>query len=149
MPLYDIAGDLIRGNLSQFRPDVKVRVRAVIIGELTHVQLAAIHIQQDARNLPRIVTEVLFHGWHIYKQRVLQDGYSIDDVVDQVTSALCTDSVVSDPKYMTQLQNPNERADRYGNKVRDLAVLECTSRHPRPELFTVVPKGDVIKPPKK
>jgi hypothetical protein len=30
--------------------------------------------------------------------------------------------------------------------VKDLAVLECTAHHPRPELFSVMPKGDKNKP---
>ena len=54
---------------------------------------------------------------------------------------------VHNPK-MTILQNRSARADRYGNLVKDLAVLECTSRHPRPELFSVIPKGDLIRPKK-
>jgi hypothetical protein len=28
-------------------------------------------------------------------------------------------------------------------------VLECSARYPRPELFSVVPKGDANKPNKK
>ena len=148
MPLYGGAGNLIRASLSQFRPDKKVRVKPIIIGELTDIQLAAIHTQQDAKGFPRIIKEILFHGWHIYKQRVLQDGYQINDVIEQITSAICESSVVREPKFMTEMQNPIERDDGYGNKVRDLAIFECTSRHPRPELFTVVPKGDRNKPKK-
>jgi hypothetical protein len=55
-------------------------------------------------------------------------------------------SVLAPNPRMTVLQNPRGRADRYGNVVKDLAVLECTAHHPRPELFSVMPKGDKNKP---
>jgi hypothetical protein len=146
MPLYENAAALIRANLEQFRPDVKVKVKAVAIGTLSDVQLAAIHAKQQEEELPLITGEVLFIGWHIYKSRVLRDGYTIDDVVDQIVSGMSCDSVVLEDASMTAMENPNARLDRYGNDVRDRVVFECTSRHPRPELFGVIPKGD--KPPK-
>jgi hypothetical protein len=37
---------------------------------------------------------------------------------------------------MTALHNRTGRADRYGNTVKDLAMLEATARHPRVELFS-------------
>ena len=47
---------------------------------------------------------------------------------------------------MTVMQNRCPRQDRYGNcTIRDLAVFECTARHPRPELYSVIPKGDLQK----
>jgi hypothetical protein len=51
-------------------------------------------------------------------------------------------------EYQTILENPYPRADRYGNTVKDRAILECSARHPKPELFSVIPKGDRIKPQK-
>lgn len=56
------------------------------------------------------------------------------------------DSVVRTEHYMSAILNPNGRDDGYGNKVRDKAVLECSIRHPRPELYSVVATGDKIKP---
>src|ERR1022692_2780897 len=47
---------------------------------------------------------------------------------------------------MNAVQNPQHRKDKYGNAVSDRGVLECTARHPRPELFSVIPLGDTIKP---
>ncbi|HTW59929.1 MAG TPA: hypothetical protein VMD99_17515 [Terriglobales bacterium] len=148
MPLYENAAALIRANLEQFRPDVKVKVKAVAIGTLSDVQLAAIHAKQQEEELPLITGEVLFIGWHIYKSRVLRDGYTIDDVVDQIVSGMSCDSVVLEDASMTAMENPNARRDRYGNDVRDRVVFECMARHPRPELFGVMPKGDLVKPQK-
>ena len=149
MPLYNGARALIRANLEQFQPRVKARVRGAAIGALTDVQLDAINHNRQAKGLPLISGEVLFIGWHVYKSRILRDGYRIVDVVDRIESAMSSGSVVLGPKHMTAIENPTARADAYGNMVRDRAILECTTHHPRPELFSVVPKGDTIKPQQK
>jgi len=146
MPLHDNARELIRANLEQFDPKIKVKVAAVEIGTLTDAQLAAINAQQDANGLPRSTREIVFHGWHVYKSRIIRDRYTIDDVVDQIVSAMSDNSVVQATEYMTAMENPVPREDRYGNIVNDRVVFECSARHPRPELFSVVPKGDRIKP---
>lgn len=99
-------------------------------------------------NLKPIIAEVVFVGGHIYKSRIVRDAYTIEDVIDQISSAMDEAAEVLDAIYMTILQNPNGRADRYGNFVRDRAILECSTRHPRAELFSIVPKGDKIKPTK-
>lgn len=148
MPLHENAAELIRAHLEQFSPTERVRVKAIVIGDLTETQLATLNDYQDAEHLPRSTGEVLFHGWHIYKSRVLRDGYQIEDVIDQITSAMSSNSIVEASNYMTSMENPVPRADRYGNRVHDKAVLECMARHPRPELYSVIPKGDVTKPPK-
>ena len=88
-------------------------------------------------------------GQHIYNSRIVGDGYTIEDVPDQIASAMAADAVVLDTSPMTGLESPAPRTDRYGNQVRDRLVLECTARHPRPELFSVIPKGDRNKPKKK
>jgi hypothetical protein len=96
-----------------------------------------------------MTAEVLFFGWHIYKSRIIRDGYRVADVIDQIESAMNSDSVVLDLEHMTAIENPTARADAYGNMVKDRAIFECTAHHPRPELFSVVPKGDTIKPRQK
>ena len=55
-----------------------------------------------------------------------------------------------DPRkpHATALINNTPRNDGYGNQVNDLAVLELTSRKPRAELYSVIPKGDDNKPQK-
>jgi len=148
MPLFENAADLIRSNLEQFQLTVKVRVPTVAIGTLTDVQLSAINENRAEERLRPIIAEVLFVGWHVYKSRVLGDGYRIADVIDQIQSAMSEAAVVLDLEHMTAMENPVGRADAYGNLVRDRVVFECTARHPRPELFSVIPKGDRIKPPK-
>jgi len=47
MPLYENAERVIRANLEQFRPDVKVR--PVAIGTLSPAQLAAIHARSKRK----------------------------------------------------------------------------------------------------
>jgi hypothetical protein len=47
------------------------------------------------------------------------------------------------------MQNPNARDDGYGNQVFDRAVFEMTAKKPRAELYSVIPKGDKLKPNKK
>jgi hypothetical protein len=147
MPLRTEAAALIRANLEQIAAGRKARL--VEVGALTPKQLADINKHRAAQGLIPISGEVVFIGKHIYQSRIEKDGYMIEDVIDQMSSAMQSDSLVLDTNKMTAMENPNLRTDRYGNKVRDRAVFECTARHPRPELFSVVPKGDLIKPQNK
>jgi len=115
---------------------------------LSVAQVAAINANRVRLDLNPIIAEVLFVGGHIYKSRILRDGYAIEDVIDQISSAMEDAAIVLDAIHMTAMENPNPRADRYGNLVRDRAVFECSTRHPRPELFSIIPRGDKIKPTK-
>ena len=144
MPLSDNARALIRGNLEQLQTGN--RVRLVVIGALTEAQLEAINGIRRVHGHPPIVAEVVFLGRHVQQSRIKRDGYSIDDVIDQIASAMEAASVVYQTTTMTAMENPTSRADRYGNLVRDRVIFECSARHPRPELFSVVPKGDHVKP---
>jgi hypothetical protein len=143
MPLYADAIQSIRMNLEQIA--CGQRVRAVAIGTLTERQLGAINQSRQLRSnpLPVVIAEVLFIGKHIYNSRVSRDGYTIDDVIDQIISAMDADSRFIPTSRVAAIQNHSLRTDRYGNKVQDLAVFECTARHPRPELFSVIAKGDI------
>ena len=145
MPLFDNAIDLIRRQLEDIQKGN--RVRAIVIGTLTPAQLGTINAERHREGQPPIIDEVLFLGKHLYTSRVTKDGYTIDDVIDQIVSAMHhTAAVVASPK-MTVMQNHAPRADRYGNvAIQDMVVLECTARHPRPELYSVIPKGDLKKP---
>jgi hypothetical protein len=144
VPLSNQARALIRANLEDVQRGK--RARLVVIGMLTEEQLRDINVQRKGRNHPPMEAEIVFVGNHVHKSRIIGDGYAIDDVIDQIDSALDAASVVLKTHKMTAMENPNPRADRYGNSVRDRAVFECSARHPRPELFSVVPKGDCIKP---
>jgi hypothetical protein len=145
MPLYENAFDLMRANFDRIAQGRKPQ--GVIIGTLTTEQLKSVNQLRASHKppLPPVRGEVLFYGRHLYRSRVMSDGYTIEDVLDQVASAMEAASVAAPHSRVTVLQNPYGRTDRYGNVVRDLAVLECTARHPRPELFSVMPKGDKNK----
>ena len=144
MPLLVNARELMRTNLEKIRDGEKVK--AITIGELTEKQLEDINSNRAVDQLPPIVAEVVFVGGHIYKSRVVRDGYTVEDVLDQISSAMDCASVAIKTLKMTEIENPNPRADQYGNLVKDRAVFECSARHPRPELYGVIPKGDKIKP---
>jgi hypothetical protein len=144
MPLSEEAPALIRGNLEQLQ--IGKRVCLVVIGTLTGAQLRAINDERQARGYPSIASEVVFIGRHVYESRIERDGYNIEDVIDQIASGMDAAAVVFPAAGMTAMENPASRADRYGNTVRDRVIFECSARHPRPELFSVVPKGDTIKP---
>ena len=146
MPLYTNAKDLIRKNLEALQ--VGQRVPRVIVGRLTKMQIEAVNAQQAAEDLPLSIDEVVFVGRHIYQRRILEDGYVIDDVIDQIESALSEGSVVIANDYMTAIKNPEARADRLGNLVHDEVILECSKYRPNPDIYSVMPKGDKIKPKK-
>lgn len=147
MPLNSNAADLIRANLEALQNGQ--RVKAVVIGTLTASQLAVLNDYRTAElGLPPSVEEVIFIGAHVYQRRIVEDGYTIDDAVDQLMSAMDAQAVVVTGARLTTIQNHTPRADRYGNQIRDMGTLVCTSKHPRPELYGVSPKGDFNKPPK-
>jgi len=139
----------IRSNLQDLAKGL--RVKPVLIGNLTDIQLDAINRQRLAHGNPLapVIAEVIFFGSHIFKSRVKRDCYTIEDVLAQIESALDSRSIVIESLQMTAMENPVVRLDAYGNKVRDRAIFECTLRHPRPELFSVIPKGDILRPPRK
>ena len=72
----------------------------------------------------------------------------IEDVIEQIESALSEGSVVIANDYMTAIKNPEARVDRLGNLVLDEAILECSKYRPNPDIYSVIPKGDKIKPKK-
>jgi hypothetical protein len=146
MPLYQNALTLIRENLEAIERGGKVK--PVAIGTLTPEQLAAINASRAVLRFPQppVIAEILFLGRHLYNSRIAQDGYTIEDVLDQITAAVDAASTFLPTQKATVIQNHGGRLDRYGNRVQDQAIFECTARHPRPELLSVIPKGDV--PPK-
>lgn len=94
---------------------------------------------------PLECNEIVYIGRHHYQSRS-KDGYNIDDMVKQAESALSVHSCLVPSNRATALENPHQRHDGYGNLVNDRAILELTSKKPRAELFSVIPKGDSIKP---
>jgi len=146
MPLYAHAKDLIRKNLEALQAGQ--RVPRLTVGKLTKAQIEAVNAQQAAEDLPLSIDEVVFVGRHVHKRRILGDGYTIEDVLDQIESALDEGSEVIATEYMTAIKNPVARKDRLGNLVHDEAILECSKYRPNPDIFSVVPKGDKIRPKK-
>lgn len=146
MPLNSNGKDLIRKNLETLQAGE--RVPRVVVGRLTRVQIEAINAQQAAEELPLSIDELVFVGRHIHKRRILEEGYTIEDVIDQIESATGEGSKVIATQYMTATRNPVARADRLGNLVHDEAILECSRYRPNPDIFSVMPKGDKIKPQK-
>ena len=80
-------------------------------------------------------------GRHHYMSRI-QQGYVVEDLLLQIEASLAEDAVPFLRGTMTALQSTRDRCDGYGNNVRDLAVFELSTRKPRAELFSVIPKGD-------
>lgn len=146
MPLSANARDLMRTNLEQIRNGEKAHL--IVIGSLTDAQLTALNALRAAEGFSELTADVVFIGKHIYQSRVAKDGYTIEDVLDQIESAMQVGAAILNTEKMTAIESPAPRADRYGNQVTDRGVFECTARHPRPELYGVVPKGDTIKPQK-
>lgn len=142
MPLNPDAEQLIRQNLETISKGQ--RAPMVTIGKLSKGQVKALNVLRERQNQPALESdEIVFIGRHVYQSRVGKDGYSIDDVVAQIASAL---QDTSNANSATSIVSSQPRDDGYGNKVRDKAVFECTSRRPKLELNSVVPMGDHQKP---
>ncbi|MGD0630146.1 MAG: hypothetical protein ABR987_12370 [Terracidiphilus sp.] len=146
MPLYANGRDLIRKNLAALQAGE--RTPRVVVGRLTKSQIEAVNAQQAEQGLPLSIDELVFVGRHIFQRRMMGDGYTIDDVLIQIESALSEESVVIANEYMTAIKNPGARPDRLGNFVHDEVILECSRYRPNPDVFSVIPKGDKIKPKK-
>lgn len=152
MPLLENAKVSIRDNLTAIARGGKPRV--VEIGYLTLDQLAEINRSRAEVNrlnpplnlIPLENNVIIFLGRHIYNSRS-RDGYTAEDMIVQIGSAMSTESIVTLDKFVSGIYKPIARADGYGNMVYDKGILEITSRRPRAELFSVMPKGDAIKPP--
>lgn len=147
MPLYPNAEQLIRGNLAVIKRGTKPR--PVVVGYLTDIQLGEINAHRKLRNLSPIEKDVVFVGTHVYNSRIVEDGYSDDDLLAQIRSAFSETCRYIHTQKMTVLQNPAQRDGGYGCRVRDELTLECSVRLPRSELFSVVPRGDRNHKPKK
>lgn len=146
MPLLPDAQEIIRANLVLLANGERPKVAT--IGHLSDDHYAIINAQRDKHQLPPLGSpEVVFMGTHLYKSRATGDNYTIDDIIDQIVSAMSDNSMVIATNKMTALKNKQLRSDRYGNQVSDEAVFEMTQRRPKAELFSVIPKGDKNKPP--
>jgi hypothetical protein len=94
---------------------------------------------------PALRSEILFHGSHLFKSRCVENPYTIDQVLEQIQSALSDASVVDPSRPSVVIRNPNKRTDHNGAQVNDEAVFECSGRAPYADLYSVVPEGDGLK----
>ena len=147
MPLFENARALILKNLMKLH-----RGRTawpVAIGCLTDTQLSMLNAERAGRNFKAMTARVLLVGAHIYESRVRRDGYSFDDVILQIESALHHTAMFTPGPSMSEIVSCSERDDGYGNRVIDTAVLGCDSKYPHSELYSIIPKRDHVKPSKK
>lgn len=147
MPLNNDAERLIRANLEAIKNGG--RGRLVVIGTLTPRQLEDLNAAQAKRGFEPMNSEVVFIGRHSYVSRCDGDGYTIEDVIQQITWAMHESALIYTAVKMNALKSQRPRNDGYGNQILDKAVLECTGKYPNPELFSVIPIGDKNKPPRK
>lgn len=147
MPLYLDHEERIRFNLTEIHCGHRPQI--IPIGFFTEKQFLDINVARQEYNLHQLETnEILFLGRHAYISRTA-DGYTIDNIIEQIVSALHETSIAVVTLKMSCTKNTAARQDGYGNFVYDQAVFEMTNRKPRAELFSVIPKGDIIKPSKK
>jgi hypothetical protein len=147
MPLLADAKALILKNLMTVHRNRTAW--PVAIACLTETQLTMLNAERAGRNFKAMTSRVLFVGAHIYESRVRRDGYSFDDVILQIESALQETAVFTPGPSMSQIVSCAEREDGYGNRVIDTAVLGCDAKYPHSELYSIIPKRDHVKPPKK
>ena len=144
MPLYHGAASIVKANLLCIQSGQRPQMRA--IGILTQQQHDQINACRAAIGYPLLeMPEILYIGRHHFTSRSA-DGYSIDDMWLQIEWALQESSVAYAHTKMTGIQAVSYREDGYGNRVMDKAVFELLSRKPRAELYSVIPKGDLILP---
>lgn len=87
--------------------------------------------------------EIVMIGRHLYNSRIVKDGYAIDAVIEQIVNALSDTSRFLPTTRATLIQDPIGRRNLFGEWVRDEAVLECSAKYPKPELLSVIPKGEI------
>jgi hypothetical protein len=144
LPLHTGAENIVREMLTKIASGERVPIAA--IGYFTEVQITEINRIRSALSLHKLEhNEILFLGRHLYNSRS-KDGYTVDDMVRQIQSGLSQHSIAIVTHTMSAIENTNGRHDGYGNKVYDRVIFEMTSRKPKAELFSIIPKGDTCKP---
>jgi hypothetical protein len=143
MPLYADGLRKIRRNLLQVQSGQKPWVAKV--GFFTPEQINKINDARASMGFPALRSEILFHGSHLFKSRCVENPYTIDQVLEQIQSALSDASVVDPSRPSVVIRNPNKRTDHNGAQVNDEAVFECSGRAPYADLYSVVPEGDGLK----
>jgi len=143
MPLFADGLRKIRRNLLKVQAGHKPWVAK--IGFFTPEQIAKINEARTSMGYPVLRPEMLFHGSHLFQSRCVKNPYTIDQVLEQIESALSQNSLVDSSRPSVVLRNPDQRMDHNGIFVNDEAVFECSGRHPYAELYSVIPEGDGLK----
>ncbi|MBN3853828.1 hypothetical protein G3N59_10590 [Paraburkholderia sp. Ac-20340] len=144
-----LAGPVKPGALADARTLLEAlqsgqRAKPIELGSLTADQLQAINDARGRLGQPQFTSpDVFYKGTHHYNSRVTDQDppYSIDDMLQQIQSGLSDQSVVVNGGRSPVLQNPNARVNESGVPVNDAAVLN-SSPSGKPELFSVIPRGD-------
>ena len=144
VPLYDDACERIKRQLEQIANGHRVPV--IEIGYLTFQQHQHVReLHRDAGLADVEQPEIVYVGRHHFASRTKQ-GYTIEDMVLQIEACTDANAEVLMSRGMTLLRSVILRPDGYGNRVRDRGVFELTHHKPRIELFSVIPRGDLISP---
>lgn len=123
------------------------RAPVIVIGTLTEAQHSAINRGRELLEYPPLESpEVLYMGKHHVNSRHGKDGYTADDILQQIIHILEVEVDIPVTKRQTKMVSKTKRQDAYGNTIEDIGILELMSRKPKAELFSVIPKGDDIKP---
>jgi hypothetical protein len=115
------------------------------VGYFTPEQITQINKARISMGFPALRPEILFHGSYLFDSRCVKNLYTIDQVLEQIQSALSDASVVDPARPSVVIRNPNKRMDHNGILVNDEAVFECSGRKPFADLYSVVPNGDGLK----
>jgi hypothetical protein len=144
VPLYDDACDRLRRQLELIADGE--RVPLIEIGQLTFQQHQHVREIRASLELPDVESPaIVYIGHHHFASRRAQ-GYTISDMVKQISACTDADAQVMLFRRMTMMRACSLRADGYGNWVRDDGIFELTRRKPRIELFSVIPRGDRVSP---
>jgi hypothetical protein len=122
LPLFADGLKKVRRNLIDAKSGTKPGL--VRIGVFTLEQLTIINEARRERNFQPIDQVIVFLGKHLYESRCLPDGYTMEDVLDKVASALSEFSIAGHTRSAT-LSNPNERLDILRRNYYSTLCLRC------------------------
>jgi hypothetical protein len=147
LPLFADGARKIRQNLQ--RASRGERPGLVGIGYLTEEQLTLLNLERARIGFPALKGQVIFRGTHVYESRCVRDGYTVEEVIFQIQEAFSLEATVHYTGGPTSLRSVKTRQGQGGTLIRDEVVFECTSKYPKAELFSVIPRGDGKKSPQR
>jgi hypothetical protein len=112
------------------------------IGILTEDQLNALNKLREADGYQLLSAVVVCNGKHLYDSRCVKDGYSIDEVLALVEAAFDLVRHASRDRWGTILVSDEQPPNDQGHRITYEMVFECTSKYPKPSLFSVIPRND-------